>query len=157
MIRSETRTIGGRDTSSTQFPAMRAIPLIVRLGKVVGPALVQLLSGDVDDIETMLKKDVSVITSAITELLFSLQPDGVTKLLRDLLQNTTVTHEGVAIDLNSDTSINGVFSGAALVYLVPTVKFVLELNFGDFFVAVASLAPEGDDQYKGSHLDSTKT
>lgn len=135
MIESETRIIGGRDTSTTQFPALTAAKLLISVGKVVGPALAQILS-DAEVMSSIMETNVSQLSSVVTEFFFSVDPDRTVILIQQLLRNTSVVVDGARLELNSEQNINTAFTGNRLRYLAETVKFVLEVNYRDFIGGV---------------------
>lgn len=130
-VKQEKRVIGGRQTTCTQFGAMRATGLAVRLMKIVGPSVAHLLSADVQSVEDLLKKQVDV-GLVVAQLFHSLDEDTTLQLIRDLLSGVVVVHNGAIVELSSDDAINMVFTGK-LKLMLESVKFAIQVNYGDFF------------------------
>lgn len=136
MIKQETQHIAGRETTSVQFTAMRATGLAVRLLKLVGPSIAHLVSADVKTVEDFMKKDVD-LGLIVADLFNAADERTVSELVRDLLANTTVVHNGALVELSSEKAIDVVFSGE-LGALLSTVKFAIRLNYADFFAGASA-------------------
>jgi hypothetical protein len=139
MIKSETRTIGGMEFTTTQFPAMQALRISAQLAKTIGPGLLQVLGLGVDG-KDLLKADVTLVIPAIADMLMRLEPTEVPEHVRMLLSNTVVTINGRQATLNNDDTINAVFTGK-LKHIFHALKFVLEVNFADFFADASNANP----------------
>jgi len=153
VIKNESRIIGGRQTTSSQFPAMTATGLSVRLIKLIGPSLAHILSADVQSMEELMKKNVD-IGLIVADLLMALDEDKVLSLVRDLLKNTTVVHNGALVELGNDVTINMVYTGD-LGSLMDTVRFAIQLNFANFIKGVSALKDAVHQTEKVSDSNST--
>jgi len=153
VIKNESRIIGGRQTTSSQFPAMTATGLSVRLIKLIGPSLAHILSADVQSMEELMKKNVD-IGLIVADLLMALDEDKVLSLVRDLLKNTTVVHNGALVELGNDVTINMVYTGD-LGSLMDTVRFAIQLNFANFINGVSALKDAVHQTEKVSDSNST--
>lgn len=112
---------------TTQFQPMKAYGLIARLGKVAGPALAEL--GGVD-LANGLQSDMASIGPAVSKLLAGVAED--IPLALELLKNSAVIVDGKDIALLDSAKVNKAFAGN-LPAMFATLKFVLEVNFADFF------------------------
>ncbi len=130
--KTEKRTIGGLEYSTTQLPAMKALALSTRIGRAVGPALAAASGVD-------MGADVAALAPAITRLFASLDGAEAQALTKEILQGTTVVFEGKHVHLGDTAAIDHVFTGR-LGELFTVVKFALEVNFTDFFDALTSAA-----------------
>ena len=130
MIKTEEVVIDGIKFSTTQLPAMRAYPLLVRLIKVIGPALGAL---------AQLPKDAE-LTAALPQLIgamSSLEPAEAEKIATDVLALTTATVPDAAgrlslVTLSTPAAIDSVFTGSVLL-LFKVMWHAIRVNFQDFF------------------------
>lgn len=122
-IRTESKEIGGRLITVTQFPPLRACELAPRVAKAMAPAL---LSGIPDN-------GIAVLFSELT-------PQEVRSLTITLLECTTARHDGKELLLN-EVNINTVFAGS-IEDLFAAAFFSAEVNFGNFFGAASLLMRE---------------
>lgn len=104
-VETKEKEIAGRQTRSTQFPAIDAIKLLRKLA----PAMT---GNDMSGVAAVLDADHYPA----------------------LLKNTIVVVDGTVIPLDKIDKINFAFSGKFLPALIETVAFVIETNFADFFV-----------------------
>jgi hypothetical protein len=127
-LKDETREIDGFKVRTVQFPAMRSLRTLKRVGEVLGPALAKAQGVD-------LEADVSALGPAIGALFENIgDPEA---LAREILESTTVIQDNRQIPLNTTAMIDLVFSGATM-SLLKVMAFALEVNFGDFFAAAAA-------------------
>lgn len=150
-LKSETRTVNGMELRSTQLPALRAMALGAKLGKILAPSIGKLAG-------LSLKSDVEDFLPFTGELLERLAAGELESLLKEVLAATTVTiDEGRGarlVALNNAEAINAVFAGK-LRELLAAALFALEVNFSDFFNgapndssgngASGAAAPEGQE------------
>lgn len=142
-----TRQIGTLEVTTTQFGSTTASTLIVRLLKVVGPAIEQLapLAGTAD-LADIGKMNVGVIGPALVAVAEAVG-DSATfeKLLTDILRGTLVISRDDSGKLTKHDlsggreAIDGAFDGR-LRDLFVVVAFALEVNFGDFFAGLGPVA-----------------
>jgi hypothetical protein len=128
--KTEKKTIGELTYTTTQLPAMKALALSTRLGRAIGPALAEAagLSGDAS---------VSKLGPAVTALFSRLDGAEAQALTRDILAATSVEMDGKVIPLGDAAMVDHVFTGK-LQDLFAVIRFSLEVNFSDFFAALAS-------------------
>ncbi|PZQ49756.1 MAG: hypothetical protein DI556_09805 [Rhodovulum sulfidophilum] len=140
MIKTETATIGGREWQVTTFTGLKSIRVFHAVMAAVGTPLAELLNSlakakaarkSFADSDLDLSKVVGMILDA------NRQPADIERLLFTVLQNTVVDRKAM-----SATVFDEVFSGSEIVHLYAVVKFVLEANYGDFFVMAASFMSE---------------
>lgn len=129
--KTEKKTIDGLEFTTTQLPAMKGLALGTRLGRALGPALAKAsgLAGT---------QDVAELAPAIAALFSTLDGAEAQALTKDILISTQVEMEGKLISLNSTEMIDHVFTGR-LGALLQALRFALEVNFSDFFTALASV------------------
>jgi hypothetical protein len=132
-LKTEEREINGLVVTTTELPAMRALKLLTRLGKVFGPMLAGL-----PDLKSGQLGNLAVAT-ALGTALGRLEEADVSSLTRDILASTRVRVEHEkgprVVELTSESSINTVFEGR-LNDLLLTLAFALEVNFAAFFLGL---------------------
>lgn len=135
-LKQAEETIDDLKFTSTQFPAMRALPLLGRLVKTIGPAIAVLS-------EAKLDSDMSELAAPIALALKDLDPNAVTALACEILASTSVIlvgPQGAAnIPLSSVENINIAFEGR-LMTMFKVLGFAVKLNFADFFAGSAQSA-----------------
>jgi hypothetical protein len=140
MIQSETRTIGGDEYEVTQLPSGRGRKLLLRLLRIVGPAIAELVK---DGTSSVKLSDVSAdgLAAALQELAARLTEDDFEYAVRELTSGTKVRIAGgpaVKLETVSELHFAGNY-GAMLSWL----GFALEVNFRSFFGGLGSLVPPG--------------
>jgi len=132
MIESKTREIDGHQYQVTQFAAMTGLRYAVRLVKIIGPGLGKALGG-VDSLAGLMEADLSDagIGGMVQALTDNLDADGTPRLILDLLSATHRDNKEM-----TETVFNTVYAGN-YGELVKALKFVLEVNYGGFFGALA--------------------
>lgn len=127
-LKRETREINGLEVTSTQLPVLRQYKLMARLGRLLAPAL-----GRIEGLDKLsVTDDVSKLMPALSELFMKLDETELMSLARDLLAGTQVKVEDQLYSLADDKTINNVFAGN-LKAMLGSMKFSVEVNFGDFF------------------------
>jgi len=116
--RTETKTIGERECSATQWSAEKAILMKLKLAKAFGPALLSLVNNDNES-------DVNLVDS-ISLLFATSSPEECFALLKETLM-------GVAINDKRLTSLafNEVFDADNLFDVYKIFIFVLQVNYGN--------------------------
>lgn len=120
----------------TQLPAMRATKLLARLGRLAGPALLQLV-GDLRS-GGLADADLSGLGETARQFFAGLTDAELESVIRELLGTVTVTTlEGKTAPVMPvfDTHFQG-----RLDALFRLLWFALEANYGNFFVALAGAA-----------------
>ena len=119
-LETQQQVINGRTYSVTQLPAMRALRLLARLGKVVGPALASGMEANV---------------SAAAGLLFErLDEAEMEYLVKQLLQGVVVAEDGKQRDMLVGFDV--AYGGAMLVEVFEVLRFALEVQFGPTFAVL---------------------
>lgn len=139
----ETREVeldGDTKITLVQLPSMRAIKLLPRLGRLIGPALSALASGNLMD------ANVAALGGALDEVLQRLTADELESLIRELLGNAKCGGKDLM------PVFDNVFRGRTLQVFV-VLKHALDLNFGDFSAALAGLA----DKAKAARADRSSS
>ena len=124
--KTDTLKIDGMEFHCTQLVPTRAIPLAARLARAFAPVLAGGEAG------LVLENDGRFLTQALTLVFEKLDSNELLGLMRDILQSTSVVHNGEMYSLDSDDAINRAFDGR-LRTMFPVLKFALGVNFGDFF------------------------
>lgn len=117
---------GPKTFEVTQLTVLRATKMLTRLGRLLGPSLKDMKGGTDAEALKMLG------AAAIGDLLARLEETEVERLLLDLLETTTV--DGAPVKKQLDL----LFAGS-LVEMFKLAAFALQVNFGDFFAALADL------------------
>lgn len=153
MITKET-SIDGMTVTVTQLPAMKALRLMGRLGKTLGPALAK-AAGAMQN--GGLESNVAVLGDAVHVLFDRLSPDEMEQLTRELLETATVTctvpATGQPYNGPMMPVFNTVFQGR-MPSLLKTLKFAFEVNYGNFFDGLRDLAAQHLATGKGSNSEA---
>lgn len=130
-LRSEELALSeGRVIKVTQLPAMRAVKLAARIGKLVGPALAAAMDKGAD-----ANVDVGVVARVLFD---RIDPDELEKLLRELFATTTRGDgSGRTVPLNDVFDFE--FAGDGLADLLKVVQFALGVQFGTFGSALRAV------------------
>lgn len=112
-IQTVTREIDGTTFHITEFAVMRALPLKVRLGVILAPALGEVLAAfDGKVPEKGMDMDVASLAPAINALAKGLKPDEFASICRDLFTATSAIVDGKRIDVvGTDAAMDAVFGG----------------------------------------------
>lgn len=130
MRMTETKTIntssGARTIRVQQLPAMTSAKLLIRITKMMGPALAHLKRGDAG------------LADGVRELFDRLTPDEFEAISRALLTSATVEIEGKSAPLLD--VFDAIFTGPeGLRNLLEVVAHALGVNYSSFFGEVAGL------------------
>ncbi len=142
------KEIKGNVFQVAPFMAIEALRLKAYLLKLFGPAIGELagLAKGIQQgqcVDNIMDVNISadVVSGAIQKLVESLDEDTFVALLKRLFQNITVTYKGgakeqvLAFGGDFDTVFNLVFAQNTL-SVYPLIKFVLEVNYPDFFTMI---------------------
>lgn len=135
MIQAETRTISGDEYEVTQLPSGRGRKLLLRILRVVGPALAELVRGG--DGVKLSEVGADGLASAMQELAARLTEDDFEYAVRELAGATKVRIGGgdpTKLETIIDLHFAGEY-GAMLQWLA----FALEVNYRSFFDGLGSL------------------
>lgn len=117
-LKTVAKTIGDIEFQTTQFPAMRALEVMVSLQRLA----------------TNVNPNMQLSQAAPT-IMAGLDPAGARKMVLDLLQSTTAlvkTAQGSRlITLDKQENIDLIFSGKLKV-LFEVMAHAIEVNYGDF-------------------------
>jgi Phage tail assembly chaperone protein, TAC len=133
-LKTEVVVIDDLKFETTQFPAMRAYKLMTKLVKHLGPAIAMLGAADGD-------VDIRHMAPALGAALGSMNDQDAASLLLEVLGCTTIELEDASINLGSQKSIDGVFSGRLSV-MFQVAAHALKVNYQDFFSGSAESTPE---------------
>jgi hypothetical protein len=137
---TKSKTIGGHNVSVTTHPALRANALKVRLIKLLGVSLANLLFKTIVKAQTgklslkdLLAEDFSVIDlpSAVEALCDRIDPADYNNLVLEIMALTTID----STDVSKEENFNEMFAGNFL-FMYKVIGYVLEVNFGDFLALI---------------------
>lgn len=130
MISTETRMIDGYSIAVSQLPAMQALKMSARLGKLLGGPMSKALGTlDVSDLKTA---DMAVIGGALLSLFESLDENELERLVKTFLQAATLDGKPFL------QVMEAVLAGQVLT-IYKALGFALEVNYKDFFAGLAGL------------------
>ncbi len=138
-IETKEKVINGHKWEVSQWPAREALRMKIRLGKTIGPALGKALSaGDLDSELSDMKLD-----GIIEALVDRLDETASVQMVLDMLSQTLVDGKHVGKDSVFDDHFTSNFGE-----LYQGLAFVLEVNFGGFMQAAASITgrPQKPDE-----------
>lgn len=119
--RTETKEIDGVEYSVTQWSAETALVMKFRIGKVIGPALAELMKTGA------VALDDNSILNAVAKLMDTCEPAELARLLKDCI--TGVAKEGRKITAET---FNMAFDADSLLSVYKVFVFVLQVNYGNF-------------------------
>lgn len=142
-IKTQEKTIAGRQFRCQQLPARRAMRLAVKLGRLFGPAVTKALGG-AGPKATIADLNVGGLSEALTLLFERLTESEADLLISDLLASTFIqAADGTwvellpVLDLELAGNLKAIFGALA---------FSVEVNFGDFFGVVRGALPRSTSQ-----------
>lgn len=130
MVTSVTKTIDGHEVIITTLPFRKAVPLGIKVGKLLGPAIASFVKDaskiqDASNPENASEVGASVI-QAITQFFKDADPEASCQLMVELLRGTFVDKKEV-----TDVYLDVLFAGKMLLaYNIASA--VVEANFPDF-------------------------
>ena len=127
--RTETKQIGEREYSVTQWPATKSMLMKLKLVKAFGVSLTKLVSSTSN--QTKGKKseenEIAALSEGLSALFESNSPEELVALMKQCIEG--VACDGKRITL---TSIDEVFSPDDLMELYKVFIFVIQVNYGNF-------------------------
>jgi hypothetical protein len=127
----------------TQLPATRAMKLLAKLGKLLGPSLAKVVAAARGG--SLLQLDADTLTGALSGLFEQLTDSEIDSLVTDLTRGTVAaTPEGQTVPV-SGREFDSLFQGSLLEGF-RFLGFVLEVNFQDFFGAFLAVGREATDK-----------
>lgn len=131
-----------RTLTVTQLPAMRAVKLFTRLGRLVGPSVALILKGAPDK-DGHVQVEETKLGDAVRELFAHLTEAEIEHLITELLFTTEARIEIRAEDGTATTAkVKDVFASefaGELGAIAQAVAFGLQVNFGNFFAGLGAL------------------
>ena len=139
-VETQHREIKGHAYSVTPFTPMRALKYASEIVKLVGPSMAQAMSGigSVKQAMDMDLKDAG-IEKIVGGLVDRLDGDATPKLIHNLLASTTRDGQ----ELRQEGVFNEAYT-ANYGEMIQALRFVLEVNYGSFFDALATGGATGD-------------
>lgn len=125
-IKQLSKTIGGVEYKVTQFPALRAIKVKIRIAKLLSPVIAKIMPAIGNSKGGLGDLDLASLEPAFNSLAEHLEPEEFSALCLILL-SCTIRND---VDLGNETAFNDAFTGR-LGEMYKAIWFVLEAN--DFF------------------------
>lgn len=119
MIKTEDTSISGAIYSVTQLPARRALKLLAKISKIIGPASGEFMAGASSDNDEHFSKAIKLLLSEIDDKTFDVF---VLEMLQGTRKNGVEITQSV-FDMEFAGDLNTLFL---------VLKFVIEVNFRDF-------------------------
>lgn len=139
-LKTQSKEIGGDTFTVSQLPMFRALRLLNRIGRAVGPALGHVASaydaskGDGAPVDGVRVGEA--VGRALSALFGSLSDDELEAITRAMLETAMIESNGKTTPLLK--SIDLVMQGRIL-DLFKLLAFAFEVNYGDFFEVVPQL------------------
>lgn len=131
MIENNTRTIDGIVFVVTQLPAIKALHVFHRLGKVVSPSLAK-ASAALQPGAALEKVNLADLGGALESFFSSCTPADLDYFVKELLYATTA--DGAPLLQVLDVKLQG-----KVLTLLKLLVFAVEVNYADFFGPVRGL------------------
>jgi hypothetical protein len=128
MQATQTKTIDGIKFEVTQLPAMRALKVLHRLGKVVSPALSKAITG-LGGGAGAQELDLSQLGPALESFFASCEVSDMEYFVHELLHPASA--DGVPLERTLDVKLQG-----KVWTLLKALVFAVEVNFGNFSEAL---------------------
>jgi hypothetical protein len=128
-LQSQTRQCGEYEYEVTPLPAGKALQVLRRLGKSVGPAIAKIGEMDAKSL------DLGKLGEALEELLTTLSDDDVAFINKTFASATTIVKGDARPELGSQFDLH--FQGA-LGEWFEWLKFSLEVNYGPLVSALGA-------------------
>lgn len=129
MYQTKERTIDDLKVTVTEWPARKAFKMKVRLLKIFGPVLAEIISGMKSKAGASVLDsdfDLSKFGSAIEKLTATMSEDDLLKMVFELTSSTRINNQEITED-----TFDMVFAGKMhTIYKI--LGMVLEVNFGSF-------------------------
>jgi hypothetical protein len=126
-------TINGVQYVTTQWPATKQVLMKLKLVKVFGDALFDIVQGITTKEKNESKRQeaqLKAFQNAIHSLFESSSPEDITGLIREVLTCGATKREGKRITVNEFDSI---YNDAGLKEMYLACLFVVKSNYADFF------------------------
>lgn len=137
---TKTEFIDGLEITVMQLPAKRALKLMHRLAKVLGPAALKAVGGDGLSLKNLATAKLGNLSEAASMIFDKFSESDLDQLLQDLFETARLGVNGKQLPMLTvmDDQLAGK-PGA----LLSMIKFALEVNFGPFLSGfLASLAAQ---------------
>jgi hypothetical protein len=123
VLESKEKQIGEHTYLARQLPATKAHKLLIRIGKILGPAI----GGGLDGVKGSFKDDAAgAIGRAVSGLFERATPDEVDAILKEFVEYSEV--DGKPLKSCFDLHFAGKLADMYLWF-----AFALEVNYSDFF------------------------
>ena len=144
MIKTESKTINGREWKCTQWSGTKNLAMFHRITSLALPTFAHGVAPG----KSILSSNVN-LAGAVDTLLAGLGSSSeVTALVKDLLGNVHIDDRHI-----DSAEFDVAFVGPRLFDLGPGILFVIETNFGDFSKLVAAITRQFADQQKMAQVE----
>lgn len=120
--KTETKQIGEREYSVTQWPVDKSILMKFKLVKALGPSLAKLASASKEDSD-----DMSNLSESLSSLFENSSPEELVSLMKECLLGVAI--EGKRL---TDSSFNEVFEPDDIMEIYKVFIFVIQVNYANF-------------------------
>lgn len=156
MLRTETREINGKKFQISQLPAMRALRLSTRLGKLFGPPLAK-VAGTSPTTQGIASVNVGALAPAIASLFETLSESELESLTRELLCTTMVEHDGAWVELFGHSPVFDLVMGGDVLGIFKLLYAAIEVNYSDFFGEFRGIVAAGAKAFRSVESKPSKT
>ena len=141
MLRREEKQIGANTFAVNQMPAMRALKMSTRLGRLFGPAMAKLAGSGPP--ASLLDVDTSALSPAISMLFDGLTESEIESLTKELLATCEVQIDGKWVELFGKNPVFDLVMGGDVLGIYKLIYFAVEVNYADFFAEFRGLIAAG--------------
>jgi len=125
---TETKQIGDREYSVTQWPATKSMLMKFRLAKAFGPSLATLMSASTQDKQVDEQEEALALSKGLSTLFQSSSPEELVTLMENCVVGTACDGKRI-----TESSFNELFSGDDLMEVYKVFMFVLQVNYSNLF------------------------
>lgn len=148
MIKTETKTINGREWQCTQWSGSKNLAMFHRITTLILPTFAHGIAPG----KSVLSANVN-LAGAVDTLIAGI---GTSKdfdaLVKDLLANVHIDGRHI-----TSAEFDVAFVGSKIFDLAPGIMFVIETNFGDFSKLVAAITRQFADQQSMAQEEESKS
>ena len=126
--KTETKMIGDKEVSATQWPVEKSMLMKLKLVKAFGPSLTKLISISSDKKSSELSVSADILTDGISILFEHNSPEDLFALIKSCLIGVAVNGRRL-----TENSINEQFSPDEMMDMYRIFLFVIQVNYQNFF------------------------
>ena len=125
--KTETKVIGEREYSVTQWPIDKSMLMKFRLGKVFSSSLSSIASVIASD-KPSEKDEVSALSEGLSSLFQNTSPEELVRIIKDTVIGSACDGERI-----TESSFTELFSGDDMIETYKVFIFVLKVNYSNLF------------------------